>query len=348
MLSLLFLFSIECQAVYNAKDDSLLELGIYLTIPHRELKFITRDSSFFARYEVQLQVFDQAGNQLTGDYWEKEVPMDTTDVRDSIKLTVPKISKKFSLRLIDLYAQEIFNITEKILPVKFLGNIRWLIDLDTLSIKFTIINPHGEADSLDVSINQLHKNTQLKTGNYDDSLSLLVNNFPVGDYAVNFKIYRALKKIDEITLPIKIIRPFYLDDKTWQLKVSQLEYIATPSEIAQLKLADKEMRDSLWQGFWNQYDPTPNTANNERESEYFSRIVYAEEHFSFGDKGWRSDRGKIYVKYGPPDEIQSRPYELSSRPYEVWLYYKINLKFIFYDRHGFGEYLLINPEGERI
>lgn len=341
-------FTIEWQASFNPVNDSVTELTIYLSIPPEELRFITNDSIYSTHYEIQLKIFDEKKNQVAGDYWIRNKEKDTLNIIDSVKINLPGVARSFNLRVIDLQAQEILNVYEKIRPIKFLANIRYLNSNDTLFLRFTVINKKGLADRITVVLEKEKKEVILRGDNYDDSLVILTGGIPVGRYSVKFIVSSAGKKIDEVNLPVEISRPFYQDDKLWRTKVVQLEYIATPNEIARLKSAAIEERDSLWRQFWKQHDPTPNTEFNEKEVEYFERIDYAEKNFSFCDKGWRSDRGRIYVKYGPPDEIQSRPYEIGTKPYEVWLYYRLNLKFIFYDRYGFGEYILLNPEGDRI
>ena len=53
----------------------------------------------------------------------------------------------------------------------------------------------------------------------------------------------------------------------------------------------------------------------------------------------------IYIRYGPPDEIESHPFELDSPPYEIWRYYSLDLVFIFVDKSGVGDYELVYPYG---
>lgn len=347
MIFFLFL-QIEWQAINKPYNDDLQELAIYFTIPDEKLKFIVEDSLFYTNYETQLKVFDSKDNQVAGDYWQVRRPEDTLDISDSIKILIPKASSYFDLKIIDLYGGEIFNITEKIIPINYLGNIKWLITNDTLVVSFMVINVQAEAYRINASIADKEKNIPAHVGLYGDTLLFIVEDLAVDMHILKFEVFSESRKLDEITLPIKISRPFYLDNATWSLKIAQLEYIATSSERKTLEHANVEERDSLWWDFWKQYDPTPNTAQNEKEIEYFTRIQYCEENFSHGDAGWQSDRARIYVIYGPPDEIQSRPYELSSIPYLIWYYYGINRKFIFVDRYGFGRYILLNPTGSTI
>jgi GWxTD domain-containing protein len=89
----------------------------------------------------------------------------------------------------------------------------------------------------------------------------------------------------------------------------------------------------------------PATDRNEREEEYFARISYAEEKFRHGDRGYRSDRGRVYVVYGPPDQVESRPFELDTPAYEVWSYYGSGRSFTFVDRYGTGQFVLVSAGG---
>ena len=96
--------------------------------------------------------------------------------------------------------------------------------------------------------------------------------------------------------------------------------------------------------FWKKKDQSPTTERNESEDQYFERIDYAEEHFGQGDRGYRSDRGHVYVLYGAPDQIDARPFEIDTPADEIWYYYQVNKRFEFIDRFGAGEYVLQNRE----
>ena len=111
-------------------------------------------------------------------------------------------------------------------------------------------------------------------------------------------------------------------------------WIITDDERAVFKkLSNDEERDAFIEAFWVRRDPTPDTPENELKEEHYGRISYANEHFSSGVPGWRADRGRIYIVYGPPDEIESHPsggiYDRtpqeggrtsSSYPFETWRY----------------------------
>jgi GWxTD domain-containing protein len=81
-------------------------------------------------------------------------------------------------------------------------------------------------------------------------------------------------------------------------------YIITEDERkAFAGLQTDEEREQFIEQFWLRRDPTPDTVENEYKEEHYRRIAYANEHFASGIPGWRSDRGRIYITFGPPDEI---------------------------------------------
>src|SRR5207237_6448361 len=123
--------------------------------------------------------------------------------------------------------------------------------------------------------------------------------------------------------------------KTYQKWLKEdVAYIITGEEMAAFKqLSNDEERDNFIEGFWLRRDPTPDTVENEFKEEHYRRIAYANEHFAAGIPGWKSDRGRIYIVYGPADEIESHPsggtYErpmeegggsTSTYPFEDWRY----------------------------
>ena len=111
-------------------------------------------------------------------------------------------------------------------------------------------------------------------------------------------------------------------------------WIITDQERAAFKqLSNDEERDNFIEAFWQRRDPTPDTEENEYKEEHYRRIAYANEHFAAGIPGWKSDRGRMYIMYGPADEIDSHPsggtYErpteegggsTSTFPFETWRY----------------------------
>ena len=113
-----------------------------------------------------------------------------------------------------------------------------------------------------------------------------------------------------------------------------VRWIISDEERAAFKqLSNDEERDNFIEAFWQRRNPNPDSVENEFKEEHYRRIAYANEHFPAGIPGWKSDRGRIYIMYGPADEIESHPsggtYDrpqdegggtTSTYPFEDWRY----------------------------
>jgi GWxTD domain-containing protein len=143
-------------------------------------------------------------------------------------------------------------------------------------------------------------------------------------------------------------------------------YIITDEERAAFKrLQTDEEREQFIEQFWLRRDPTPDTVENEFKEEHYRRIAYANEHYASGIPGWKTDRGRIYITYGPPDEIEAHPSggsyerppeegggETSTYPFEQWRYRWIegvgtNIIIEFVDPTMSGEYHMTMDPSEK-
>lgn len=133
--------------------------------------------------------------------------------------------------------------------------------------------------------------------------------------------------------------------------IEVLRYIASKEEMKELQEAPEEEKHDAFIQFWAERDPTPGTEANELMEEYYRRIKYANDHFSGFKAGWKTDMGMVYVKLGPPDNIERNPYNQNYaflpgrtvKALEVWTYQMHNRNLVFLDENGFGEYRLANP-----
>jgi GWxTD domain-containing protein len=150
--------------------------------------------------------------------------------------------------------------------------------------------------------------------------------------------------------------------KDWLEK--DVVYIITDEERkAFKKLQTDEERERFIEEFWRRRDPDPDTDENEFKEEYYERVAYANEHFASGIPGWKSDRGRIWIMYGKPDERETHPmggqydrpsYEgggsTSTYPFETWFYRYLagvgsGVEIEFVDPTGSGEYRIArNPD----
>jgi len=134
--------------------------------------------------------------------------------------------------------------------------------------------------------------------------------------------------------------------KEFERMLEPLSYIADPGEIEHLRALPPEQQTQGWEEFWKRRDPTPETPRNEAMLEFFRRVHYAEEHFQGYGPGWRSDMGRVYIRYGPPDQVESRPATPQTPPLEIWYYNRPYRRLVFEDREGFGRYVLRTGVGE--
>jgi len=122
-------------------------------------------------------------------------------------------------------------------------------------------------------------------------------------------------------------------------------YIARQNEIDQYDSIDSlnAKRDFLYK-FWRKRDPFPETRKNEALSDYLKRIAYVNKHFGTMQKeGFKTDRGRVYLEYGPPDQIDRYPNQTEQKPYEIWQYQSIEggVIFVFADLTGYSDYELL-------
>ncbi len=123
--------------------------------------------------------------------------------------------------------------------------------------------------------------------------------------------------------------------------IRQMSYILNTDTLNRYLKADFPEQKAFFKRFWKDRDPNPATKRNELKDEYFNRVNYANQHFkALGENGWKSDRGRILIKFGYPDDIERHPFEIDSKPYELWRYYSLRKVFYFIDVTGFGDYRL--------
>jgi GWxTD domain-containing protein len=145
-----------------------------------------------------------------------------------------------------------------------------------------------------------------------------------------------------------------------------VNYIITDEERQAFKrLQTDDEKQQFIEQFWLRRDPTPDTAENEYKEEHYRRIAYANERYASGIPGWKTDRGRIYITFGPPAEIESHPsggtYErpieegggtTSTYPFEIWRYRYIDglgndIMIEFVDPTMTGEYRMTMDPSEK-
>ena len=126
--------------------------------------------------------------------------------------------------------------------------------------------------------------------------------------------------------------------------IRQLKYVATDRQIDTIRKGETDAdKLRLFEAFWKRLDPTPHTEKNEAQEEYYKRIDYANENFKAYREGWLSDKGQVYIVFGPPLNIERTNHSLSdNRTFERWTY-RNNRIIVFVDVSGFGDFRLYSP-----
>ncbi len=140
-----------------------------------------------------------------------------------------------------------------------------------------------------------------------------------------------------------ILHYSYISDEELETAIRQMRYVATAEEIAFI-LAGKTVQERRrrFLAFWKQLDPTPGTRRNEAFEEYYRRVQEANRLFSTYRPGWLTDRGRVYIIYGPPESRRQLVDPQTGLYIERW-YYPGNRVFEFVDYTGFGDYRLVTP-----
>jgi GWxTD domain-containing protein len=147
-----------------------------------------------------------------------------------------------------------------------------------------------------------------------------------------------------------LYKPWFSFNARYSAKdqLAQIRYIATQNEWQILrKVPDSKLAEAI-ESYWQAHDPTPGTLRNENREQFYSRVLRADELFTIHRRltGWKSDRGRIYIKFGEPEQIVNNAFPIGEPPSIRWHYFRLNLSFLFTDDRGFGQYNLRNKDEE--
>jgi GWxTD domain-containing protein len=136
----------------------------------------------------------------------------------------------------------------------------------------------------------------------------------VGCLIIPFSVAHAVLQ----TVPLDQSSDIFL--KGWLRQ--DVAYLASDAEkAAYLNLTSDAERYEFIERFWQQRDPSPGTTKNEFRDEHYRRVAYANARFPAAEPGWKTDRGRIYITWGPPDLIEAHPSGNGrSGPFEIWRY----------------------------
>lgn len=139
-----------------------------------------------------------------------------------------------------------------------------------------------------------------------------------------------------------------LTEQEEEIAARLLKYIATPDEYRFYQQLNLKSKARFLIQFWRDKDPTPGTSENEFLNQIQQRYLFANKNFSWGGiEGWNTDRGRVLIQYGMPDEIEKFHSDAASSPYEIWQYQQErNYIFIFGDVRADGRFTLLHSTRE--
>ena len=178
-------------------------------------------------------------------------------------------------------------------------------------------------------------------------MNLNNDNLKLGNNLLKIRV-TAGEKSDKITKRVRFIQfegseQEYASDSMDEM-IAQLRYVAEGDEWDAMRKATGEEQQRLFEEFWEKRDPTPETPDNPIKEEYYRRVQIANQRFGIQKQsGWQSDRGQVFIIYGPPDSIdRGNPSQYSFSTYEVWYYDELRKRFVFIDEMGFGDFRLVS------
>lgn len=148
------------------------------------------------------------------------------------------------------------------------------------------------------------------------------------DYVSYFEVFSSKKVVSW---------KYSLEDQLLQLRI-----IMTQSEYEYYRRLPLNQLSEEISHYWNKKDPTPLTPENEFQEVFYKRILEADSRYSLrGYKsGWKTDFGRVFIKYGEPDEVQKENFPLGKYPVVIWTYRAQEKTFFFDDKKGYGYYEL--------
>jgi GWxTD domain-containing protein len=172
-------------------------------------------------------------------------------------------------------------------------------------------------------------------------MDMNVDNLPLGFYDVTaaVSIPNSTKKVvRKGSFTMLLGRSMF--DEHFEDTLELLGYTAEEEEIERLRSISPDQRIEEWNRYWKKRDPTRTTDLNEELSEFLRRVRFTLENFGTHGPGWKTDMGRTYIRYGPPDNVVDRDGRTLGSRLKIWYYYSRGVAYIFEDSMGSGHYTL--------
>ena len=340
-------------------------LDINFMIKKNKFVFIKRDSLFSAKVNISLRVMNlDSENMFINRDWFEVFTEDSFDAHRlssnfynfSERYSVPEGEYELTVLIEDLDSGDIWKKkdTVKIAPLNGLGEIILYSDISRTKIIGNDYNITNNKLFLSVQyiedgippeliyVDYTIKNYKTKYPKTEIIVSHTVNGEYHFDMELNENVYGETEFEINVNGYKKILNLFVNDESynLWTKDVFEvigvMRYILPTHEIKKIKKMEDRDKLKYIQNYWFKRDPELETEQNELLIEFINRVRYVNTHFSDMDRGWRTDRGRIYIIYGPPERIESYEDQMNNR-FEIWIYPN-RKEFKFIDKNKFGFY----------
>ncbi|MBZ0265755.1 GWxTD domain-containing protein [bacterium] len=187
----------------------------------------------------------------------------------------------------------------------------------------------------------------LPTGSY--ALQITVEDLSTGDSVSRerrFWVYRAGELIASRNINDPGFDIAAMSDEAIEKELKMIRYVMPNKLQSQIKELNDDAQRQFLANFWIANDPEKETKANEWRQEYMRRVAEANERFgSFKKEGWTTDRGRVYLINGQPDNIEYHPFDSQyNKAFQIWYYDGIEggVQYVFVDRNGYGDYIQVH------
>ena len=163
-----------------------------------------------------------------------------------------------------------------------------------------------------------------------------------GRFDVQFRVSGKGVEPKSTELSIDVIKNVdYYSEESIDMAIEQMKYIGEGEVWDSLRNAQEiDKKKYFFKRFWNDYYSVPDTSKNPVQEEYFRRVRHSNRAFNEGMEGWRTDRGRTYIMYGPPSDVEKTT-DGSMRRIEIWTYQNVERQYVFIDVNGNGIFRLV-------
>jgi len=365
---------------FPSEDSGMTDIEVYVSIPFQGLQFLKATEGYRAHYSTLVALYKD--KKLIGkvdrydsvevDRYSKTSSSQTTSPEPFILEGVKPGEYSMLIKLQDEESRKNFSRKAEIMVPRFFadeprlsslvlldnnGNPHlgeFYSDMDSVFYKISLYLPEGYSAKLIVALkthgdlvesDTIQKIGTGKTYKFTGDFAMPLEHDGIDIHA---ELWNEGKLIDSIDKSRNYIGYGYgVNSQDPKETLDQMRILFKESEIRELRRILEESPselDSSIKELWKSVDPTQGTDQNELKDEFYRRVSVANQRYGVHMPGWQTDRGRIYILYGEPDDIERHPFDLEYNAYEVWYYYQLGRTYYFEDRIGDGTYELIKQE----